>query len=118
MTPIEVVKSALELFVFSCFVNDAIHDNRITPKTFTHLIKLEDDGKDLILNKVFTDYQLEANAKNSVFMALASTSLATDQAMDIVFGDKNPDDISELGSARAMVFQTRCAFAHGLCAPI
>lgn len=117
-TPIQAIKSAIELFVFSCFVNDAINANRITPNTFSQQIKLEDDGKGLILSKVFTDDQLKADARNSVFMALASTALATDKALDIVFGDKNPDDISDLGSARAILYQIRCAFAHDLLVPI
>jgi hypothetical protein len=117
-TPIQAIKNAIALFEFSCFVNDAVNANRITPNTFSQQIQLQDDGKGLVLNRGFTDAQLEAYARNLVLMAFASTALATDKAMDIVFGNKNPDDISGIGSARAILYQIRCAFAHDPLVPI
>ena len=117
-TPIQAIRSTVEMFVFSCFVNDAIGTNRITLKTFNQQIELQDDGKGLVIKHGFTDEQLKADGRNFVLMALASTALATDKAMDIVCGAKNPDDTSDLGSARAIVYQIRCAFAHDLLVPI
>lgn len=117
-TPVQAIKSAIELFVFSCFVNDAVSTNRITLNTFNQQTKLEDDGKGLVIKHGLTDEQMKANGRNLVLMALASTTLATDKAMDIVCGAKNPDDTSDLGSARAIVYQIRCAFAHDLLVPI
>ncbi len=106
------------MFVFACFVNDAIGTNRITLSTLNQQTKLEDDGTGLVIKHGFNDEQLKADGRNLVLMALASTALATDKAMDIVYGDKNPDDTSELGSARAILYQIRCAFAHDLLVPI
>jgi 7-cyano-7-deazaguanine synthase in queuosine biosynthesis len=117
-TPIQAIRSAVELFVFSCFVNDAIGTNQITLNTFNQQTKLEDDGKGLVIKHGFTDEQLKMDGRNLVFMAIASTALATDKAMDIVFGKWNADDTSELGSARAIVYQIRCAFARDLLVPI
>ena len=117
-TPIQAIRSAFEMFVFACFVNDAIGTNRITLNNFNQQTKLEDDGKGLVIKHGFTDAQLKADGRNLVLMALASTALATDKAMDVVYGGKNPDDTSELGSARAIMYQIRCAFAHDLLVPI
>lgn len=117
-TPIQAMRSAVEMFVFSCFLNDAIGANRITLSIFSQQIELQDDGKGLVIKQGFTDEQLKADARNLVLMALASTALATDKAMDIVCGAKNPDDTSDLGSARAILYQIRCAFAHDLLVPI
>ena len=117
-TPLQAIRSAVELFVFSCFVNDAIGTNRITLNTFNQQTKLEDDGKGLVIKHRFTDEHLRADGRNLVLMAIASTALATDNAMDIVCGDKNPDDTTDLGSARAILYQIRCAFAHDLLVPI
>jgi hypothetical protein len=117
-TPVQAITSAIELFEFSCFVNDSIGTNRITPNAFSQQINLQDDGNGLVLKRGFTDAQLKADARNLVLMTLASTALATDKAMDIVCGVKNPDDTSDLGSARAILYQIRCAFAHDLLVPI
>ena len=38
--------------------------------------------------------------------------MATDNAIDKTFGAKNPMDTTQLGSARAIIYQIRCAFAH------
>jgi hypothetical protein len=117
-TPIQAIRSAIEMFVFSCFVNDAIGTNRITRSIFSQEVMLQDDGKGLVIKHGFTDEQLKADGRNLVLMALAATALATDRAMDIVCGVKDPDDTSELGSARAIMYQIRCAFAHDLLVPI
>ena len=118
VTPMQAISSAFEMFVFSCFVNDAIGTNRITLSTFSQQTELQDDGKGLVIKHGFTNEQLKAGARNLVLMALASTALATDKAMDIVCGAKDPDDTSDLGSARAILYQIRCAFAHDLLVPI
>jgi hypothetical protein len=117
-TPVQAITGAIELFEFSCFVADSIGANRITPNTFSQQIHLQDDGKGLVIKRGFTDAQLKAYAQNLVFLAFASTALATDNAMNIVFGARNPDDTSDLGSGRAILYQIRCAFAHDLLVPI
>jgi hypothetical protein len=46
-------------------------------------------------------------------MALGTAAIATDNAMDAVFSRTNKThDITDLGAARAIMFQIRCAFAH------
>lgn len=44
-TPIQAIRSAIDLFVFACFVQDATGTNKIDLNTFNKQMKLEDDRK-------------------------------------------------------------------------
>lgn len=117
-TPAIVIQAAIDAFVFASFVRDAIFEGRITPTTFRGQIKLDAGGYGLNIQKAFSPDDLVAGAGNVVLMALGTTAIATDKAMDIVFGGKRPDETTDLGSARAIIYQVRCAYAHDPLNPV
>lgn len=117
-TPISVIYGARETFAFACFIADAIDAGRITPNTLREEIKIDEGGHGLIFTKTFSREELVAGGRNLRLMAWGTSAIATDKAMDAVFGKKFPYDSSELGSARAVTYQIRCAFAHDPLNPI
>ncbi len=120
-TPALVVKTVMQSFAFNCFVYDAISQDRIGPDTFRSEISIEvEDGRGLAFERgrKYTSDELVMFGRSNILMALSTTALATDEAMDTVFGEKNAHDTSELGSVRAIVYQIRNAFAHGPLNPV
>lgn len=117
-TPISVIDGARDSFAFACFVADAINAGRITPSTLREEIKIDEGGHGIVFTKTFTREEIAAGARNLILMAWGTSAIATDKAMDTVFGKKFPHDTGELGSARAVVYQIRCAFAHDPLNPI
>ena len=111
-TPISVIRNAIETLSFNYFLADAIGHGRITSNTFRQEIPVHTGGPGLTLKRVFTKDNLHASWHNNVIMATGTTALAVDKALDATFGAKTRDDTSELGSARTIVYLTRCAFAH------
>jgi hypothetical protein len=118
-TPAQAVKSAIELFVFACFLADAIDQKLITPKSFQEQIRLDEGGFGLDLKAVFKDEQLKAHAHNMIIMTVGTTAMATNKAMEVVFGKEfHPNDTSPEGSGRVLLYQIRCAFAHDPLNPV
>ncbi len=117
-TPALLIKGAIHAFVLNCFIQDAVKHGRITPSTLGEEIKVDALGGALNFRGKYTTDELVAVAWNNVLMAFGTTSIATDRALGAVFGTTNPDDTSELGSARAILYQVRCAFAHDPLNPI
>jgi hypothetical protein len=118
-TPVQAIKSAIHLFVFACFFADAIDQKLITPKSFREQIRLDEGGRGLDLQAVFVDDQLKAHARNMTLMALGTTAIAANKAMETVFGNQfDPADTSPDGSARVILYQIRCAFAHDPLNPV
>jgi hypothetical protein len=111
-TPVMAIKSALGGFMFAVCVNDATNRGRVTPATFTEHIRLNEGGYGVDIRKRFTAEELQIYANNNVVMAIGTAAIATDTALDATFGAKTPSDTSPLGSARAIIYQIRCAFAH------
>lgn len=112
-TPAMVIKAAIDMFVFNAFLADAILDGRIISSSFRDQAKLDVEAQGLVFRRTFSTNDLQSFGKNDVLMALGTTAIATDNAMDAVFSKANkPHDITELGAARAIMFQIRCAFAH------
>jgi len=67
---------------------------------------------------VFTDAPLRADARNMILMALGTTAICANKAMEAVFGKTNPRDTGPFGSARVILYQIRCAFAHDPLNPV
>jgi hypothetical protein len=116
-TPVDRIKRAFELFVFSCFLDDAINNNRIKPKTFSEQITLPDGKHRLNFKIAFRDVQLKPYAKNICLMALGTTAISASKAME-VFGPLDPNQTGKFGSARVILYQIRCAFAHDPLIPV
>ena len=117
-TPVSVIKEAMEAFVFVCFMADAIEQGRINPSTFRDQIRIDDGGKGLGIKKHFTADEMVGLGRNNRLMALGTTAIATETAMHAVLGQIEPADTSPLGSARAIIYQIRCAVAHDLLNPV
>lgn len=111
-TPSHAIQSGIAGLVFSIFLSHAIKNSAINSSTLPQNIRVDEGGHGIELKKRFTAEELEVNANNIVLTALGISALATDSAMDKTFGPKDPHDTGELGSARAIVYQIRCAFAH------
>lgn len=118
-TPIQAIKSAIDQFVFACYLADAIDQELITPKSFREQIRVDEGGRGLDFKAVFVDQQLKAHARNMTLMTLGSAAIATNKAMEVVFGKEfDPNDTSPHGSARVLLYQIRCAFAHDPLNPV
>lgn len=111
-TPDQMIVSARQLFDFSCFLAEAIFEGNITPATLPRKIKLDTGGQGVFVEGHFTQEALAAIAAGSRMNALGTLAIATDSAMDFVFGAKDAQDMYPLGSARSIVYQIRCAYAH------
>ncbi len=118
-TPVQTIKSAIELFVFACFFDDAVAQKLITPKSFREQVRLDEGGHGLDFEAVFVADQLKAYARNMILMSLGTTAIATNKAIEAVFGRGfDPADTSPNGSARVILYQIRCAFAHDPLNPV
>lgn len=118
-TPAMVIKGAIDTFVFNAFLADAILDGRINPSSFRDQAKVDVGGHGLVFRRKFSRDDLQLFGNNNVLMALGTAAIATDTAMDAVFPKANkPHGITDLGAARAIMFQIRCAFAHDPLSPV
>lgn len=62
--------------------------------------------------------QLQAYTSNLTRMALGNTAIATHKALEVLYEPVDPTDTSPTGSARVILYQIRCAFAHDPLNPI
>ncbi|NGX54757.1 MAG: hypothetical protein KR126chlam2_00376 [Chlamydiae bacterium] len=60
---------------------------------------------------------LKNRFRNLVLTAIGTASSALDKALDKKFGNKNPEDHSQVGSIRNIIYMIRCAFTHDPCNP-
>lgn len=111
-TPATVIKTALGGFIFATFLADSIKCSLITPNHFAEQARLDEGGYGIEFRKRFTQDELISDVRNNVLMALGTSAVATDRALDETFGNKNPADTTQFGAARSIIYQIRCAFAH------
>lgn len=118
-TPAQVIRAAIDGFVFNAFMADAIDANLITASSFRPQAKLEAEKHGVTIQKSFSMEEMKLWGRNNLLMSLGTGAIATDTALDAVFTKKNKaNDTTELGSARVIMFQIRCAFAHDPLSPI
>jgi hypothetical protein len=118
-TPIQMIKGSIRLFVFACFLDDAVRRGTITPACLQEQMRLEEgEGWGITLKKAHTGGELEHGAKNLVLITLGTTAVATNKALEAVYGNIDPTDTSQHGSARVLLYQIRCAFAHDPLNPV
>ena len=118
-TPLQAIRSSIDLFVFACFLEDAVHQGLITPKSFREQIRLDEGGRGVDFKATFSIEQLQIHTRNMTLMTLGTTAIATNKALEVLYG-KNVDaeDTSPAGSARVLIYQIRCAFAHDPLNPV
>lgn len=117
-TPVQVIKSSIDQFVFACFLQDAVTQGLITPNSFRKEIRLDEGGRGVDFQATYILEQLQAYTSNLTRMALGNTAIATHKALEVLFGPVDPTETSPTGSARVILYQVRCAFAHDPLNPV
>jgi len=119
-TPIQMINGSIKLFVFACFLDDAVKRGTITPACLQEQIALsEGGGLGITLKKPHTADELKHGTKNLMLITLGTTAVATNKALEVVYGKEiDPTDTSQQGSARVLIYQIRCAFAHDPLNPV
>ena len=119
-TPIQMITGPIRLFVFACFLDDAVKRGTITPAGLQEQMTLhEGAGWGITLKKPHTADELKHGTQNLMLTTLGTTTLATGKALEVVYEAKpDPEDTSQFGSARVLIYQIRCAFAHDPLNPV
>ena len=118
-TPVQVIKASINLFVFACFLEDAVKQGLITSTSFREQSRLDEGGRGLDFKATFSTDQLKAYTRNMILMTLGTTAIAMNKALEVVYGKEfDPADTSPAGSARVLIYQIRCAFAHDPLIPV
>jgi hypothetical protein len=92
----------------------------INPSDFDtdHIIELGSERLHLPTGK-FTDLKsIERAAGTSVLIAMSASPLVLDDAFNAFGIRPNPDAADNDGQLRALVYMVRCAYAHGIAAPL
>jgi len=118
MTPKQQLINAVNVFGLCVNIHEAISEHRIIPDTFKKSVRIDTGGKSVTIQSNYTHEALRIQSKNLLFMALGTTAIVIDTALDAVFGSKNPSDTSQIGAARAIIYMLRCAFAHDMAFPV
>jgi hypothetical protein len=118
-TPAQVIKAALDGFLFNAFLADAIEANLITPHSFRLQAKIDTGNHGLLFHRSFSVEEVKLWGRNNLLMSLGTAAIATNTALDAVFTKKDKaSGTTDLGAARAIIYQIRCAFAHDPLTPI
>ena len=114
-----VIRAAIDTFIFNVFLSDAIWEGRINPSSCRDQAIIDVGQHGLSFKRNFSSDDLKLFGQNNVLMSLGIAAIATDTAMDAVFTKTNkPHGITDLGAARVIMFQIRCAFAHDPLSPV
>ena len=116
-TPVESVRNAIDLFLFSCHFHVSVNAGLVTPESFIFPFEIRTEVATHTINKKsYMPVQLRAYANNLLLAAESVLAIVVDDAL-LTFGPRNPDDTSDLGSARNISYMIRCAFAHNAFKP-
>ena len=118
VTPVQVIQSSVNMLVFTCFLEEAIREGTITPSTFKKELRFG-KAQDLVSFKASWSPELLRNlSHNNTLMALGNTAIGTQKALEVLYGLPDAKDTTPAGSARVIVYQIRCAFAHDPLNPV
>ncbi len=112
VTPVQVIQSSVNMLVFASFLEDAIRQGGITPKVFKEELRIGREEDSVSFKVAWTPELLRDSSRNNTLMALGNTAIGTQKAVEVLYGPTNPMDTSPIGSARVILYQIRCAFAH------
>lgn len=114
LTPRQQVNNAEAVFILAAKLHEACESGRFPLDLLSPGINIETGGEGLHLSThLYTRQELTDVSFNIMLYALGAIAIIVDEAVNQVVGPKNPTDTSDLGSARAIVYQIRNAFAHG-----
>jgi hypothetical protein len=118
-TPVQIIKSFIRMFVFSCFLENAVQEGRINPESFRERIRLDEGGRGVDFSQTYAVDELKINTGNLVLITLGTTAISMNKALEVVYGKQfDATDTSPEGSARVLIYQIRCAFAHDPLNPV
>jgi len=117
MTPKQQIANAINVFGLALNLQEAIVSERVVPSTFKKHLKIETGGKGVTFQHNYTQEALRIQSKNLLCMALGTTAIIIDTILDEALGPKDPNDTSQIGSTRAIMYMIRCAFAHNMAFP-
>jgi hypothetical protein len=118
-TPVQIIKGSIRVFILACFMENAVRDGLISPKSLREQIRLDEGGRGVDFRKTYADDELKAEARNLTVITLGTTAMSTNKAIEVVYGREfDAADTSPEGSARVLLYQIRCAFAHDPLNPI
>jgi hypothetical protein len=118
-TPVQIIRDSISLFELTWFVGAAVQEGRITPAPFREQLWLNEGGWSFKFNMTHTAEELAAEALKLIVTTLGITAMSTNKALEVVYGKKfDPADTSAEGSARVLIYQIRCAFAHDPLNPV
>lgn len=118
-TPVQIIRDSISVFELAWFIGDSVREGRITPTSFKEKLWLHGGTWSVDLSKTYTPEELTADAAHLILIALGSTAMSLNKALEVVYGKKFvAADTSAEGSARVLIYQIRCAFAHDPLNPV
>jgi hypothetical protein len=118
-TPSEKINNAAATLILSARFHSACINRRITSETFLGPTQIDTGGLGITIpSQVYSHEKLVDQSFNIFLLAVGSSAIVLDEALDQAFGKKNPSDTSNRGNLRAIIYMIRCAFAHCPFAPI
>lgn len=92
----------------------------IEPSDFDtdHIVVLGNDRLHFPTGKFSDSVSLERAAGTSILIAMSASALVLDDAFTAFGIRANPDAADNDGQLRALVYMVRCAYAHGIAAPL
>lgn len=116
---LETIDQVFLQFEFNLKVMAYFELNKVDKNDFdTDLTILDDKNNIVYPNSSFHTYDdLILAAQNNVSMCFGVTAITLDTALADAGIDRNPDDLSEKGCLRTIIYMVRCAFAHNMMEP-
>ncbi len=113
------IDAAMHALDLAIRVHGAIRTGEIPLKAFRKGYVLDSGGEQHVRPKDnLSKEALLEDAQNLQVIALGMSAMVVDDALNSVFGRKIPEDKSEIGKARRLVYMIRCAFAHSPVIPV
>jgi hypothetical protein len=93
---------------------------RINPTEFDtdHIVDLSNERLHFPTGHFSDLCSLQRAAGTSVLIAMSASALVLDDAFNTFGMRPNPDASDNSGQLRALVYMVRCAYAHGIAAPL
>lgn len=112
-TPIEIIDEAYKTLVTTLRLQKGAKKGWISVNCFTATLAISSDLCMQLPTQPVNGFEdMSKRLENIVLIAISAFVTATDRALDIAFGDKDPDKRNPLNDIRAVIYMMRCAWAH------
>lgn len=113
-TPADAARVARDFALFAFRLYEAASNGFLTPATFGPGVSLQTDRGRVHVAAEYTPLEIRKWAWNCSLAGIAVSAQAMDRALDDAFGGKpnKAKGLTDLDSARVIVYMIRCAFAH------